>query len=338
MSFYRTFRARAARAGLHRPVGWLRNFGLDSSDVLLASYGRSGNSMLRFILAEILSGVPATFETIQRIVPEVGLQLHTYHTLPDNGRLIKTHEPYCREYKRAIFIVRDVRDVLISAYQRETAIGSLSMHLDDYIRPFMEGKMAHWGSWQLHAESWINSPLARSGDLLVIRYEDMRKDPARAVRRSLEFLGTAAETTTIEAAIRNNSLQEMRDKEQRSKRMAKIEGDGRQINSGVIERWRTALSPCQLEIVHVYAGEMLTCFGYPTDNGEKYTEHPIPENASQPLGNSLSVAQPCRSFLSGGSQQFSPIDLESKTHPAANRALRTRVGGRIANLFSWYPY
>jgi Sulfotransferase domain len=337
MSFYRTFRARAARAGLHRPVGWLRNFGLDSSDVLLASYGRSGNSMLRFILAEILSGIPATFETIQHIVPEIGLQLHTYPTLAGNGRLIKTHEPYCREYKRAIFIVRDVRDVLLSGYQRETAVGSLSMNLDDYIRPFMEGKMAHWGSWQSHAESWINSPLARNGNLLVIRYEDMRKDPERAVRRSLEFLGRTAEASVIEAAIRNNSLQQMRDKEQRSKLM-KIEGDGRQINGGIIGRWSTALTPRQLEIVHVYAGEMLAHFGYPADDGAEYTKQLIPEDVNQPLWDSAAMAQPSRSFVSARPQQFSPIDLESKTPPAANRALRIRVGGRIANLFSWYPY
>jgi hypothetical protein len=337
MSFYRTFRARAARAGLHRPVGWLRNFGLDSSDVLLASYGRSGNSMLRFILAEILSGVPATFETIQRIVPEIGLQFRTYPTLAGNGRLIKTHEPYCREYKRAIFIVRDVRDVLLSGYQRETAVGSLSMNLDDYIRPFMEGKMAHWGSWQSHAESWINSPLARNGNLLVIRYEDMREDPERAVRRSLEFLGRTAEASVIAEAIRNNSIQQMRDKEQRSK-LVKIEGDGRQINGGIIGRWSTALTPRQLEIVHVYAGEMLAHFGYPADDGAEYTKQLIPEDVNQPLCDSAAMAQPSRSFLSVRPQQFSPIDLESKTPPAANRALRIRVGGRIANLFSWYPY
>jgi hypothetical protein len=336
MNFYRAFRARAARAGLHRPVGWLRNFGLDSSDVLLASYGRSGSSMLRFILAEILSGTPSAFDTIQRIVPEVGLQLHTYSTLPGNGRLIKTHEPYCREYKRAILIVRDVRDALLSSYQREIAIGSISMNLDGYIRPFMEGRMAHWGSWQSHAESWINSPLADSGDLLVVRYEDMRQDPERTVRRSLQFLGKVAEASIIEAAIRNNSLQQMRSKEQRS-RLAKIEGDGRQVNSGLIERWRTVLTPRQLEIVDEYAGDMLVYFGYPAGAGKTYAAQSTPAEGNRPLWDSAIFAQ-SRSLAAGHARPFAPLDLESEIHPAANRALRIRVGGRIADLFSWYPY
>jgi hypothetical protein len=338
MGLYRSFRARAARAGLHRPVGWLRNFGLHSSDVMLASYGRSGSTMLRFILAEILGGVPSTFENIQRIVPEVGLQLHTYPTLPANGRLIKTHEPYCREYKRAIFIVRDIRDVLLSGYQREKAVGSHSMELDDYIRPFMEGKMAHWGAWQLHARSWIQSPLADSGDLLLVRYEDMRKNPERTVQRSLEFLGRVADASAIEAAIRNNSLQQMRDKETRSKRMAKIEGDGRQINSGLVERWRTTLTARQLEIVDQYAGDMLAYFGYPTGAGNAGATQSGPKEMGHLPWDSPVPAQNSRSFTAGYVRQFSPIDLQSEVHPAANRALRVRIGGRIADLFSWYPY
>jgi sulfotransferase family protein len=337
MGLYRTLRTRAARAGLHRPVGWLRNFGIDPNDVLLASHGRSGSSMLRFILAEILSGVPSTFDTIQRIVPEVGLQFHTYPTLPGSGRLIKTHEPYCREYKRAIYIVRDVRDVLLSSYKREMAVGCIFTSLDDFIRRFIEGRMSHWGSWQSHAESWINSPLAASGNLLVVRYEDMRKDPERTVRQSLEFFGKSAEASVIQAAIRNNSLERMRDKEQRSKRMVKIKGDGRQVNSGMIERWRTMLTPQQLAMVDEYAGKMRERFGYPTGAGSLSAKHNAPEIGPR-LWESRSHEQRGGNFTGRGLQKFSPIDLENAEHPAAHRNLRVRVGGRIANLFSWYPY
>ena len=94
---YRSIRARAARAGLHAPVAWFRHFGLDSSDVLLASHGRSGSTLLRFILAEILSGEPSTFDNIQQISPEMGLQGRARPIVPGGGRLIKTHEPYRRQ-------------------------------------------------------------------------------------------------------------------------------------------------------------------------------------------------------------------------------------------------
>jgi hypothetical protein len=58
---------------LRAPLAWLRNLGIDSHDVFLASYPRSGNTMLRFMLAEALSSVPSSFETIQRLIPEVGV-------------------------------------------------------------------------------------------------------------------------------------------------------------------------------------------------------------------------------------------------------------------------
>ena len=336
MSFYRRLRARAARAGLHRPVGWLRNFGLDEHDVLLASHGRSGNTMLRFVLAEILSGVPSSFDTIQRIVPEVGLQVDTYPTLPNAGRLIKTHEPYCREYKRAIYIVRDVRDVILSSFARETAVGCMYKNLDEYIVAFLQGRMSHWGSWQSHVESWVKSPLGQSGDLLVLRFEDMRKDLEGSVVRCLEFLGKPVEPSIIRAAVRNNSVAKMRAKEQQSRRMMKISGDGRQVNTGAIERWRNVMSTEQLEVIDEYAGDTLLRFGYPRGSGQAFARD-YPGCATGPRWAFSNHRVQAPKGISDCAQQVS-LNLEAETHPAANRALRIRLGGRIANLFSWYAY
>src|ERR1700727_3963974 len=66
MSALTRWRARAARTRLRAPLVTLRHLGLDSSDVFLASYPRSGNTMLRFMLGEALSGLPSTFDQIQQ--------------------------------------------------------------------------------------------------------------------------------------------------------------------------------------------------------------------------------------------------------------------------------
>ena len=115
-------RARASRTSLRAPLVWGRHLGLDSNDVFLASYPRSGNTLLRFPLAEAISGALCTFENVQRIVPEIGVHVYAYPLLPAGGRLIKTHERYRRKYRRAIYIVRDVRDVLLSSFARESAM------------------------------------------------------------------------------------------------------------------------------------------------------------------------------------------------------------------------
>jgi Sulfotransferase domain len=221
--------------------------------------------MLRFALGEALSGVPASFETIQRIIPEIGIHAHAYPLLPGGGRLIKTHEPYRREYKRAIYIVRDVRDVMLSSFARETALDVVHIHtLDDYVRPFMQGKMTRFGSWQEHVDGWMNSALAKRGDLLLLTFEEMRKDPESAVARCLEFLGIKVDPSVTQSAVLNNSLEKMRTKEDQATRLPKSPGEeGRQVGKGEIQGWRQKLTQRQLEIVDEFAGDILTRLDYP---------------------------------------------------------------------------
>jgi hypothetical protein len=140
------------------------------------------------MLGEALSGVSSSFENIQKIVPEIGIHVHAYPLVPGGGRLIKTHEPYRREYQRAIYIVRDVRDVMLSSFARENALDVVHIHtLDEYVRPFMRGKMTRFGSWQKHVDSWMNSLLARGGNLLVCasrKCEKTLRKPLRAAWNS----------------------------------------------------------------------------------------------------------------------------------------------------------
>jgi hypothetical protein len=335
MSYWHSLRARAARAGLHRPVGWLRNFGLDSNDVVLPSYGRAGSTLQRFVLAEILGGVPATFDNIQRLAPEMGLQFNTYPILPSGGRLIKTHEPYCREYKRGIYLIRDIRDVILSAFARETGVGCIHpkyAKLDDYIEPFLEGKLLHWGTWRNHVESWMNSPPAQSGDLLVFRFEDMRKDLEGTFVRTLEFLGARVDRSVIQAAIRNNSIESMRAKEDHSA-LQQIAGEGRHVNSGEIGRWKSKLTERNLRLIDDYVGDVLDRFGYPRGAavlaGKEHNA--MPWDASK-----IGISEP-RDFNPGVARPISPVNFNG-VHPCASRSLRVRLGGRIANTFCWYPY
>ena len=114
--------------------------------------------MLRFILGD-LSGVPSTFDNIQRIVPEMGLRSECPSHIARGRTPDQDSEPYCRLYKRAMYMIRDVRDVLLSTFARETAADCIHTSLDDYVRPFMQGKMSHWGSWTLEVAGWSTTTL-----------------------------------------------------------------------------------------------------------------------------------------------------------------------------------
>jgi hypothetical protein len=36
--------------------------------------------------------------------------------MPDGSRLMHTHEPYRRDYRRVVYLVRDIRDVVLSEF------------------------------------------------------------------------------------------------------------------------------------------------------------------------------------------------------------------------------
>ena len=265
----RRLRHRASKSFFRTPLIWLRHRGLDPADVFLASYPRSGNTWLRFQLVEILAGRSAEFDNVNRLIPEMGIHGKTPALLPGGGRLIKTHEPYRRNYTRAVYVYRDVRDVLLSMYSRETELKLIHMELDTFLPLFLEGRASGFGAWQDHIHSWLDCPLGRRGDLCVIRFEEMRNHPAGALAEITDFLGVKADRGVIEAAVANNSLDAMKEKEKRSQNLPKSKTEeGRFVRKGAVGGWRSRLTEEQVALVDRYAGPMLARLGYPTSYSE----------------------------------------------------------------------
>ena len=266
MANFGRLRYRASNSLVRIPLIWLRHRGLDSSDVFLASYPRSGNTWLRFLLVEILSGGSVEFDNVNRFIPEMGIHGKTPALLPGGGRLIKTHEPYRREYKRAIYLYRDVRGVLLSNYSRVKQLGLEDIDLDAYISRSLQGQKGGIGTWQKHIVSWLDSPLASRGDLLLVRFEDMRKDTEQALASIVNFLGVTADRSSIQRAIANNTVARMREKENRSRNLPKItQEQGRFVREGAVSGWQSRLTEKQLQLVDQYAGQVLQRLGYPLE-------------------------------------------------------------------------
>lgn len=320
-------RAALARTTLRQPLVWLRNLGLSPSDVFLASYPRSGNTMLRFLLAETITGCNSTFDNIQRTIPDLGVHVGAKVFLSGHGRLIKTHERYRSSYQRAIYIVRDVRDVLLSNYGRETSLDVIQLRsLDRYVLLFMQGKMTLWHSWQRHVTEWLDSPLSRSGNLHLVRFEEMRADLLGTICKAMEFLGLSWNLDTVERAIANNSLEKMRIKEDSAARLARSpEEHGRWIGQGKVFGWRDKLTPEQLVVVDKYAKDLLLRLGYET--GEAY----LARRGSDQLGH-----QSCQI----GSLLPVPPRAPVGTLTAGGEwaPLLRNIGGRVARRFCWYRH
>lgn len=279
---YRLIHAKAARSKIRVPLVWSWHLGLKPEDVFLASYPRSGSTWLRFMLFEILSGEDPGFRKLEDRLPEIQWHRGIRPILPSGGRLIKTHEQYRKEYTRAVLLVRDLRDVMLSCYARAAEAGLAQLvskgDFDSFLLSVMKGKALQEGSWQAHTRSWLESPIAKSGNLMVVRYEDLRRDPERVIGQLLQFVGIKPEAIVIRKAIADNTLQQMRAKEDQARKAGEqsvllgphksSREDGRFVRKGSVGGWRDKLTDDQLKIMHQYAGDVLATLGYESGVGE----------------------------------------------------------------------
>ena len=282
-STLRLLRHSVAKTKVRVPLVWARHRGFNAADVFLGSYPRSGSTWLRFLLLEILTGKSAEFTRTNDLIPTVGAHTGVSPLLPNGGRLIKTHESYRSEYKKAIYLVRDARDVVSSEYEYQTSLGWFDGSFDEYVRSFARGQVDGYGSWQSHLSSWVESPLASNGKLLLLRFEDMRRDAATTLSKICVFLGVEVQPGDIERAIENNSLERMREKEKKNPQ--RVSQKGRFVGSGSVEGWRSKLSEAQIQMIEKYAAGTLLRVGYSCGEPASVASKPEPSPASCEVAN-----------------------------------------------------
>jgi hypothetical protein len=259
-SLYRRIRYELSKTWARVPLLRYRHRGFEEKDVFFASYPRSGSTWSRFTLFEILTREEATFDSVNRVLRGVGTHSLGARILPGGGRLIATHESYRGEYRKAVYLVRDGRDVMLSEYAYLKALGRFGGDLDQFIGAFLRGRVNGFGSWSSHVASWLNSPIAGTSNMLLVRYEDLRNNPVEVFASIVKFLGLDADLQVVRQAIRKNSLAQMRAKEDRSPQKASVRG--RFIRNGSVQGWRTELSLSHLRVIELTAGDSLRRLGY----------------------------------------------------------------------------
>ena len=260
----RKFRRELSRTKLRIPHIWLRHRGLTPSDAFFASYPRSGTTWSRFTLFEILTGREAGFGAVNAAIRGVGRHALGLPTLPGNGRLIATHEQYRKEYTKAIYLVRDARDVALSEFAYTTALEFFRGDLDDFLQVFLFGKISGFAPWHRHINSWLDSPIAGTPNLLVLRFEDLRENPIDGFTKMAEFLGVNTDPELVRRAVARNSLERMKEKERVEPQRASVKD--RFVRSGSVQGWRSKLTPAQVELFAKHVGKTLVRLGYPVSN------------------------------------------------------------------------
>ncbi len=254
---------------LRRGLLSIRHRGLRDEDVFLASYPKSGNTWLRHLLTGVIRGVPTPWrggiDTVSHLTGR-------HHSLPaiasGGGRLIKTHEPYRSEYKRAVLLVRDGRDVAVSEYFYQQAYSRHSFlyqnSFDIFLDRFLDGHVNSYGAWHSHVDSWLDSH--RLDNFLVVRFDELKNSTFGTLRAIVDFIGVEASDEILRGAIDDCSVDSMKNKERLywESRGQSNRGFVRAAKSG---GWRQHFSLEQEEKFWSVAGNAIERLGLDRDRG-----------------------------------------------------------------------
>ena len=146
-----------------------------ADDTFIVSYPKSGNTWLRFLVANLLHPQsPVTFLEADRIIPSVDGSSRKYFQRMPRPRVIKSHYPFEPCYERIIYIVRDPRDVAVSQYHYQIKRRVLDENhpIEQFVSRFVTGRVCPYGSWGENVGSWMAARFRHPG-FLWLRYEDL---------------------------------------------------------------------------------------------------------------------------------------------------------------------
>jgi hypothetical protein len=277
-----------------------RSFDVFPDDIFLVSYPKSGNTWTRFLLGNLTSpDCRITFANVETKVPDIyGASKATLKRTP-RPRLLKSHECFDPRYRRVVYIVRDPRDVALSAYHYDRKCRNISddFAVEQYITARFMKTDEYFGTWGEHAGSWMVNPrnlayLGRlkngflgtmgswgenvqswlgarghSREFLLVRYEDLLENTHHEMTRIAEFLNLGASPQQISTAIELSSAENMRKLEAaQSEQWATTKPSRKDIpfvRSAKSGQWQDALPAASIQEIESAWGPVMQLLGYP---------------------------------------------------------------------------
>ena len=251
-----------------------RNYTVYPDDTFLVSYPKSGNTWVRFLLANLIHpNETVGFANINRLLPAPGVLSKRFLKSLPRPRILKSHEPFDARFRKVIYLVRDPRDVAVSEYHFDLKKRYIAadITLEQFIKPFLAGETSSYGSWWEHVASWVGT---RHGNprFLLARYEDLLADPIGETAKIAEFLGIAADTERIKSAVERSSADRMRKLEKEDADKWTGTKNTRQeipfVRSAKSGGWKESLPPHSVEEIEVAWSPLMNFLGYELQSGE----------------------------------------------------------------------
>ena len=230
-------------------------YGLRESDVILASYPKSGNTWVRFIWANMVSLMEFDGREVDfhRIDSEFAAEYdsHTYECIHYNSlpRLVKTHRRYDKRFEknRSIYIYRFPGDTMLSYYEYKIAQkGGIDAEVS--FSEFIRDKNYGIPAWCRHVAGWLGSATK------AITYESMKTDDVQTMNNALQALGITVHASVVEEAVKRSSFSRMRELEEEKGRPSQEDGrfdeNYKFTNKGRVGEWEEKMRKEDIDYIY----------------------------------------------------------------------------------------
>ena len=262
----------------------------------IASYPKSGNTWVRMFLSAYLNGGNVAINSAHSTLSD-DLNAHYYRILslkplsqltqyevlalrpatllylrdssPKNT-FVKTHNAVLASggvslipnhiTKRAIYIVRDPRDICISlASHCEVSIDTAIEMMNSPTQILRRGDLFHViSSWSSHVASWSGR---KNYPVIVVKYYNLLQDPVSEFKKLLNFCEIEIDTNLLLKSVENSSFRRLKEQEEASKF---VENPSNQpfFRVGKAGNWKKVLSDEQSARIESNHHDMMVKFGY----------------------------------------------------------------------------
>lgn len=227
-------------------------------DTFLVSFPKSGNTWMRFILANILAAgnLEIDFKNALDFIPDDSFSDLNRIARP---RLIKSHQAFNVDFPSVIYIVRDPRDAYVSYYHYLLKKLPAGMTFSQFLRlPDL-----YPCRWHTHVISWLDVP----GVKVLVKYEEMLTDCFGVMKRVLAALPHLnVSDASLCSAIEASSFDNMRKAEVEKGRPFRTEQDRKTatpfVRKGIAGDWVNHFTPEDEEFLYNEASDVMEKLEY----------------------------------------------------------------------------
>jgi hypothetical protein len=184
-------------------------------EFLLASFPRSGNTWVRFLIANVYNAIKNEFSeidffNIHEIVPELKSNVIVRPYFNDLPFVIKTHSKFTDSFENAILLLRNPFDTIYSYWD--------FLNFNKGIKITLARTVTHEKYGIDAIVDHTNSFIKNCENLLIITYENLIRQTPKELKKICDFLNIDVKDEIIKKSVKKSSFRAMRETESRKGR------------------------------------------------------------------------------------------------------------------------